>query len=176
MALSRRSFLGLSAAGSLVLAAGGLALFPGKKAPPDGRLLTFTEAQYSTLVALVETVAPGNATVPGGVALGVAADLDALFSTLPPENGSEIALALGLIENALVGALLDGRPRPFSRLPLERRAEIWAGWSTSRIPLRRTVYKGLNALILATTWGHPEVTASAGYPGPPTVPFAPVDP
>lgn len=176
MALSRRSFLGLSAAGSLVLAAGGLALFPGKRVPPKGALLTFTEAQYGTLVALVETVSPGGSGIPSGVALGVAAELDTLFSTLPPESGAEIALALGLIENALVGALLDGRPRPFSRLPLERRAEIWAGWSTSRIPLRRTVYKGLNALILATTWGHPEMTAIAGYPGPPTVPPARADP
>lgn len=176
MALSRRSFLGLSAAGSLALAVGGLALFPGEKVAPDGPLLTFSEREYSTLVALVATVSPQELGVPGGVALGVARDLDTLFSTLPPENGAEIALALGLIENALVGALFDGRPRPFSRLPLERRAEIWAAWSTSRVPLRRTVYKGLNALILATTWGNPEMTALAGYPGPPTVPPAPADP
>ncbi len=176
MALSRRSFLGLSAAGTLVLGATGLALFPGKKVPTDGWLLTFSESQYSTLVALVETVSPGGSGIPSGVDLGVAAELDTLFSTLPPENGAEIALALGLIENALVGALLDARPRPFSRLPLERRAEIWTTWSTSRIPLRRTVYKGLNALILATTWGHPEMTALAGYPGPPTVPSFGSDP
>lgn len=170
MALSRRSFLGLSAAGTLVLAASGLALFPGKHVASPHWLLTFTERQYSTLVALVETVSPGGSGVPSGVELGVAAELDTLFSTLPPENGAEIALALGLIENALVGAIFDARPRPFSRLPLQRRAEIWAGWCTSRIPLRRTVYKGLNALILATTWGHPEMTAIAGYSGPPIVP------
>lgn len=170
MALSRRSFLGLSAAGTLVLGAAGLALFPGKRVPPQGVLLTFTESEYSTLVALIETVSPGGPGVPSGVELGVAAELDTLFSTLPPENGAEIALALGLIENALVGAIFDARPRPFSRLPLERRAEIWAAWCTSRIPLRRTVYKGLNALILATTWGHPEMTALAGYSGPPSVP------
>jgi hypothetical protein len=170
MALSRRSFLGLSAAGTLVLGAAGLALFPGKRVPPQDWLLTFTESEYSTLVALIETVSPGSSGVPSGVELGVAAELDTLFSTLPPENGAEIALALGLIENALVGAILDARPRPFSRLPLERRAEIWAAWCTSRIPLRRTVYKGLNALILATTWGHPEMTALAGYSGPPSVP------
>ena len=176
MALSRRSFLGLSAAGTLVLGAAGLALFPGKRVPPQDWLLTFTESEYSTLVALIETVSPGSSGAPSGVELGVAAELDTLFSTLPPENGAEIALALGLLENALVGAILDARPRPFSRLPLERRAEIWAAWCTSRIPLRRTVYKGLNALIQATTWGHPEMTALAGYPGPPTVPSYGSDP
>ena len=176
MALSRRSFLGLSAAGTLVLAASGLALFPGRKVAPAGALLTFSESQYSTLVALVAIVSPGGSGVPSGVELGVPTELDTLFSTLPKEKGAEIALALGLIENALVGALFDARPRPFSRLPLERRAEIWAAWSTSRIPLRRTVYKGLNALILATTWGHPEMTALAGYPGPPPVPTTRSDP
>ena len=102
MALSRRSFLGLSAAGTLVLGATGLALFPGKKVPTDGWLLTFSESQYSTLVALVETVSPGGSGIPSGVDLGVAAELDTLFSTLPPENGAEIALALGLIDRKSV--------------------------------------------------------------------------
>ncbi|MED5370694.1 MAG: gluconate 2-dehydrogenase subunit 3 family protein [Myxococcota bacterium] len=167
MALSRRSILGLGLGGTIALTLGGLALFPGRGVTPQSPLQSFTPAQYATLCALAEVVCPASDALPSALEVGVPAQLDALFATLPPENGQEIGLALGLLENALVGALLDARPRPFSRLPIERRVEIWAAWSRSNIPLRRTVYKGLNSLISATAYGNPAYQRHAGYPGPP---------
>ena len=63
--------------------------------------------------------------------------------------------------------LLDGRATPFTLLGPAEQDAVLDDFRTSRIPIRRSVYKALRGLIAASYWGDPRLYAAAGYPGPP---------
>ena len=76
----------------------------------------------------------------------------------------------------LVGALVAGSPRPFTRAAPEEQDARLEAWRRSRLALLRSGYQALKRLAHATYYSSPEVYALVGYPGPPDVPAAPEAP
>lgn len=168
MALSRRSFLGLSAAGTALLAVGGLGLWPTTLRAPQAPLQVLTPRAYSVLAAVADRLCPGGGAFPSASQLGVAEKLDALFAMSDPSMGAELNQALLLLDNALAGLLLDQHPATFTASGPEAQDRILAAWAGSGIALRRKVFKALRGLVAGTYYGDPRVYAAMGYPGPPS--------
>jgi hypothetical protein len=80
---------------------------------PSG-LVVFSDDEYSILSAIADTLHPGSSGLPTGTVAGVPVALDHIVSTMNPADQDEFRQALGLIENALVGALLDQRTTTFT--------------------------------------------------------------
>lgn len=169
MATSRRTLLTAGIGGAALLAAGavGLALRPGAAVSPPDLLHALTPQQYGILQAVAARICPGGPGIPTAAEIGVAARVDAQLATMHPQDVAELGQGLLLIENALVGLLLDARPTPFTRLgPAEQDAALEA-FRTSRIPIRRSVFKALRGLVAASYWSDPRMYPTVGYPGPP---------
>jgi hypothetical protein len=166
MGLSRRALL-LTGSAALVAAAGGLALWPGPTLSPPGPLRALDARTWSVLASVAQAMCPGGDGLPSADELDIASGLDLTLSTLHPADQAELKQGLLLLDNALPGLLLDGRPQPFSRADVGVRAATLLGWRTSRIGLRRQVFKAVRGLVMAAYWGHPRLYAAAGYPGPP---------
>lgn len=152
----------------LALGGVGLALRPGADvALPSTVLQVLTPRQYGILVALADRLCPGGPGRPSASEVGVASKVDALMAVLHPADAAELCQGLLLVENALVGLILDGRPTPFTRLDPAEQDAVLRTFRSSRLPIRRIVYKALRGLVAASYWGDPLLYASAGYPGPP---------
>ena len=84
-----------------------------------------------------------------------------------PADGAELLQALQVIENPVLGALLDLRFQPFSAASPASQKQTLENWKTSRLPVRRTGYVALTGLIKSSYFSHPKTYASVGFPGPP---------
>lgn len=169
MGMTRRKFLQVSAAGAAVLALGGagLALQATVMRTPRAPLRSLSDRGYSVLASLADRVCPPGGAFPSASDVGVAEKVDALLATMHPGTVAEVEQALLLFENGLAHALFDGTWRTFTASPAEVQDAILASWQTSRLSLRRQVYKALRGLVAASYFGSPEVYAAVGYPGPP---------
>jgi hypothetical protein len=188
MALSRRSFLGLGLGGAAVLAVAGLGLLPTTLRPSATPLRVLSPRAFSVLAAVADRICPGDGAFPSaselrvaesidallavsdpsmGAELRVAESIDALLAVSDPSMGAEIGQALLLLDNALAGLLLDGRPTTFTGASPEAQDATLAAWATSSLVLRRKVFKALRGLVAGAYYGNPRVYAAVGYPGPP---------
>jgi hypothetical protein len=167
MALSRRSFLGLGLVGAGLLALGGVGLRPTVLRAATKPLRALDERTFSVLAAFAERVAPGGGAFPAASGVQVAEKVDALLATCAPGMVAEIKQALLLFDNALAGLLLDQRPSTFTACDPATQDAILESWKSSRLDLRRRVYKALRGLCAGAYYGSPEVYAAIGYPGPP---------
>ena len=169
MATTRRTLLTAGLGGTLLLAAGasGLALMPGAPVGEHPPLRALTPQQFGILVAVADRICVAGDGRPSAREVGVAAKVDHQLSTMHPADAAELGQGLLLIENALVGLLLDGRVTPFTRLGPAEQDAVLEDFRTSRIPIRRSVYKALRGLVAASYWGDPRLFAAVGYPGPP---------
>jgi hypothetical protein len=177
--LDRRRFLKRGVVGgALLLLAGALPLaFRStlrRRAPGELRLLS--EDEYAVFAAAAARLAPGDGAGPKwptADALDCAGKTDALMARVHPDMGRDFKRLLRLFESGLVGALVAGSPRPFTRAaPAEQDARLEA-WRRSRVALLRSGYQALKRLAHATYYSSPEVYALIGYPGPPDVPAVP---
>lgn len=166
---SRRRLLQVGLAGGALLAVGGasLALWPGTTTTPPGPLKVLDAKSYGVLAVFADTVLPGSNTAPSATELDVASRVDDTLSRLHPADAAELKQVLGLLENALTGIILAGRPVPFTKASGAQRAATLSAWQTSRLPLLRTAYKALRNLCAAAYYSHPGAYASTGYGGPP---------
>ncbi|MCB9778757.1 MAG: hypothetical protein H6742_09360 [Alphaproteobacteria bacterium] len=167
---SRRSVLKVGLLGSAMLAAGGvgLGLWPGAHQTPPGWLQALTPASWSVAGAVARRMCPASRTgLPSADTVDVATRMDAVLGRMHPADAAEVHQALLLLENALAGLLLDGRPVPFTRADGPTQDAALAAWRDSRLPLRRKAYKAVRNLVMSSYWSHPDTYAGAGYPGPP---------
>jgi hypothetical protein len=169
MGLSRRSLLGLGVAGAAVLALGGtgLALQSTVMRTPAAPLRALSPRAFSILAAIVDRICVPGPGMPAPAELQVAEGIDGLLATMDPATVAELEQGLLLFENALTGLLLDGRPRTFTSLAPDEQDAVIAAWRSSRLGLRRKVYKALRGIIAAAYHGNPATYAAVGYPGPP---------
>jgi len=170
MTLSRRSALrvGLGVVGLAAAGGVGLALHTGDLPAAPSTLQVLDAHTHGVVAAVTATMLPAGPGRPDPLALGIPALVDQHMATMHPADQAELLQGILLLDNALVGLLMDGRPRTFTACdPATRRATLEA-WRTSDIEVRRVVYKALRGLIVAAYWGHPDLYAAAGYPGPPT--------
>jgi hypothetical protein len=164
--VSRRTVLKFGLGGAALFAAGevGLALLPTKMVEPQTPLKALTQKQFSVFVAIAEAVVGGSD--PDPRALQVAEKVDLTLSRVDPRVAEELVLGLGLMESAAAGLLLDGRLRPLSQLPLERRRAVLRSWRSASITPLRSAFKAVHGFVSAAYWTSPEAFDALGYPGP----------
>lgn len=169
MSLSRRTFLRRGLGGSAILLAGGLGLSlqPTAQRTPQGRLQALSPKSYSILAAVADRMIPAAPGFLSAAQLQVPEQIDALLASLEPGVTKDVERALALVENGLVGLLLDRRPGAFTHLEPEQQDRVLATWRDSRWEFRRMVYQALHGLCMAVAYSSPEAYPSLGYPGPP---------
>ena len=176
MKLDRRTVLKYGLGGAAVLAAGGVGL--GLRATalrtPRRPLQALTEREYSVLAAFADRVCPAGSGFLSATDVEVAEKVDALLATVHPGVRAEIGQALLLFENALAGFLFDRRFQTFTAAPPEVQDQAMEAWRTSKVSVRRTVFKALQGLVAGAYYGSKETYASVGYAGPPNYGNVPV--
>jgi len=176
---SRRSFVRYGLLGGVAILVGGgvsagvLAMRTTALREPRRALSALTQKQYSILAAIADRLCPGADGLPGATELEVAEKVDALLARAEPGVVKEFGAALLLVENALVGAALQGRFTTFSASPADVQDRYLDAWRLSDVKLRRTVWRAIAGLCMASYWSDPRTYAWVGYPGPPDFSGAP---
>ncbi len=164
--MKRRSFLKRGVVGGvlLVVAGGGIvAILPGDSSvKPTGLLHALSARAFPVLAAVAARVLAGTTASPVDIAMKV----DAALRYAPPETQKDLSSALVLLENALGGLLLRGRPTPFTELDEAAQDKALIAWRDSRLLLLRSAYNGLRKLCLAAHYATPAGWPDTGYPGP----------
>jgi len=126
--------------------------------------MTLSPAQLATLEALCRRMVPLDDGDPraGELARAVATRL----GTVDPEKALLIARLLTVVDHPATAALTTLVPVRYSRMAPARQDAWLAGWETSRIPTRRTIFQALRRLILSTHYSNPATYAEIGYRGP----------
>lgn len=165
--MQRRTLLKRGLFGGALLAVGGgtaLALFPSRRVhAPRRPLAALDEARFNVMAAIAARVV----VVEGADPVEIAHTVDDALARAVPEARSDLLSVLGLLESALVGALLDARLRPFTQLDPEDQDRVLLAWRDSRLTLRRGAYKALKNLCVTSFYRKESGWAAAGYPGPP---------
>ena len=155
--------------GGALLAGAGIALakFPGRLThKPRQALRVFDEREF----AVVAAVAARTVLRPDADPVTLAHRIDESLALQLDEVQHDIKQLVDLFENALTGAVLDFRFKPFTRLePAQQDAALLA-WRDSRIALRRSGYVALRKLTTVAYYQDPATWADIGYPGPPALP------
>jgi hypothetical protein len=150
-----------------------------RRRAPGGPLHLLSDDEYAVFAAAAARLAPGPGAGPRwptADALDCAGKADALMARVHPDVGSDFKRLLRLFESGLVGALVAGSPRPFTRAAPEEQDARLEAWRRSRLALLRSGYQALKRLAHATYYASPEIYALVGYPGPPDVPAIPEAP
>jgi hypothetical protein len=176
---SRRALLrsGLIGAAVLGLSGLGLALQRTKLvgAPKDG-LRVLTPEQYAILTAVAARMCPPASSEPGKPAspgaspdgVDVALAADRLLTLVDDDVRAGVGLALDVLESSVVGALFGERTAPFTQLTAEDQDRVLMAFASSKVALRRTIYRSLSGLTGSLYFGDPRTWPSVGYPGPPS--------
>jgi len=163
---SRRAFLrsGLISVAVLGLSGLGLALQRTKLiAVPNDGLLVLTPEQYAILAAVAARTCP-----PNELGIDVALSADRLLTLVDDDVKAGVGLALNVLESSVVGALFGERTAPFTQLSGGDQDRVLMAFATSKVALRRTIYRSLSGLTGTLYYGDPRAWPSAGYPGPPS--------
>jgi Gluconate 2-dehydrogenase subunit 3 len=169
--LSRRTLLKTGLIGASFVAAGSVALAlqkPRSREAAD-KLQVLTAGEAGALDALAERLCPAQGPgAPGARAIGLVPYIDGMLSYADAEAQKGFKLALLMFDNALTGAVFGERARPFSQLSAADQDRVLTGWRHSSVPFRRTLYRGLSMVIMATYWSLPQTWPRIGYAGPPS--------
>jgi hypothetical protein len=180
--LDRRRFLKRGLVGGALLFLAGtlpLAFRSTLRRRPAGPLRLLSEDEYAVFAAAAARLAPGGGAGPKwptAEALDCAGKVDALMARVHPDVGSDFRRLLRLFESGLLGAVIAGSPRPFTRAAPEEQDARLEAWRRSHLALLRSGYQAIKRLAHATYYSSPEVYALVGYPGPPDVPAVPEAP
>ncbi|TNE86704.1 MAG: hypothetical protein EP330_21140 [Deltaproteobacteria bacterium] len=165
MAPSRRTFLKYGLAGTALLAAGGvgLGLRPTTYREPRTPLKALTPRQFSVLAAVADRISPAHGDLPSAWEVEVPEKVDALLARKAPADAEEFGLVLDLLENALVGLVLDQRFTTFTGSSPEVQDAVLRGMRTSSLATRRTMFTALRGLCSASYWSDLRVSQHLGY-------------
>jgi hypothetical protein len=164
--LERRTVLRLfgvvAAAGALPAGCTGL---PDAFTPGQGAALrTLSARSYAVLTAAAQRiVGPAGAPLIASRTVDVGRLADAWLARTPV-LAAPVAQALTLLEFGTWPLL--GKVRPFTALDDAGRDRVLAECMTSRLEVKRSVFRGVRSLVLLAFYGHPASRAAIGYPGP----------
>lgn len=135
--------------------------------------MTFTPQHLAALRLISDTFAPGDgAGIPPASAVGAPEFALELAATNPREPElNQLKTLLRLWDTRLLGFLLTGKPRKFSRLDQAQREAVLRSLSDSRLAPKRALFAALKGACMAPYYitGGPVLWDSIGYPGPPGV-------
>jgi hypothetical protein len=131
--------------------------------PPRAPLRALTPRSYRVLVAVAARVCPGGPGLPSAWELEVPEKVDAVLARLHPAHAIDVHRALLLLESALTGLMLDGRPVSFTRAGDLVQDHVLESWRTSRIGVRRRAFRAIVGLVAAAYWSDPRTFAHSGY-------------
>jgi hypothetical protein len=165
MAWTRRGILKVGLGGGVLLAVGGLGLsvWPSRSWEPRGALACLSPLEFSIVAAICEAIVPAQEEFPSAWDVRVPELIDQYLALLHPGDQADFKSALALLENGFVGLLLDGRPKPFTVSTVEERTSTLEAWRSSMIPLRRTAFRAIHKVVVATYYAQPEVYPHMGY-------------
>jgi hypothetical protein len=123
--------------------------------------MALSRGSLRTLRALGETMFPALDGEPSGGEI-VPEAADRFVSTLDPAAQRQLGVVLGLFELSAVARY----GRPFSRLDPDARVRWLEGWMTSRLPVRRIVYRSLKGLCAIVYYQDARTWPLFGYDGP----------
>ncbi len=171
--MQRRSFVKFGLLGSVLLVVGGsagLALRSGDSAiKPTRALQVLKPTAFPVMVAVAARVMLGTTANPTEIAHRV----DETLRFAPKASQRDMNLVLGLLENALTGALLRHQPTPFTLLSEADQDAALKAWRDSSLGDLRGAYHGLRKLCLAAHYASPDAFAEVSYPGPSITKVAP---
>jgi hypothetical protein len=180
--LDRRRFLqrGL-VGGGLLICAGALpfAFRSTLRKRPRSPLRLLSADEYAVFTAAAARLVPGDGAGPRWPAaevLDCAGKVDALMARVHPDIGTDFRRLLRLFESGVLGAVVAGSPRPFTRASAADQDARLEAWRRSRFALLRSGYQAIKRLAHAAYYSSPEIYALVGYPGPPVVPTPPTPP
>ncbi|HSU16523.1 GMC family oxidoreductase [Longimicrobium sp.] len=127
--------------------------------------MPLTAAQHAALQALCRRMVP-LPDAPDPSAVELARDVEARLAGIDPAQAALVARLLTVVDHPVTAAVTRGVSVRFSRMPASRQDAWLAGWETSRIPVRRTIFQALRRLILSTFYARPESYGDIGYAGP----------
>lgn len=165
MEISRRRLVQGGAGGAaLLLALGAGRWLGGGYALEEGELgLALDTAELCVARALIQTLAPAEADMPGGLALGVLVRADEEVWAAAPGVAESLKQALLLIEYL---PLTMGFWARFTRLDAaDRLAAVGAMLRHRRRPVVQAI-SGWKQIILLHSYAHPDAWAGIGYRGP----------
>jgi hypothetical protein len=163
---TRRWVLVGATAGALGLGMAGIAAWPSLLRAPRAPLRVLDGATFSTLAAVADRVCPAVSSLPSAWDLEVPERVDESLWGMHPATAAEVCTALRLLELGLLG-VVDGRIRPFTRLPPAAQDRVLERWRTSRIGVRRATWDAVAGMVSAAYWSQPSTFRHVGYPGPP---------
>ena len=109
----------------------------------------WSDPDLETIAELAETFVRGGSVRRANLAA------DALSRAADPAQVRQLRLVLRLLESRLGNVLLTGRPTAFrDRSPADRE-RVLLGWSTSRLPLRRSAYQAFRKLLTFLAYADP---------------------
>jgi len=126
--------------------------------------MPLSSAQLATLETLCRRMVPLADGDPRAAALARATE--ARLATMDPEQATQVARLLTVLDHPATAALTTARPVRFRKMPPARQDAWLRGWETSRIPVRRTIFQALRRLILSTFYADPATYVGIGYRGP----------
>jgi len=165
--LDRRAFLRLAGAaltGALAPTGCARAVPAWMRPPPELALRALSERGYSVLAAATARLVGGTGAdwiVEGR--LRPAATADAWLASTPALAGP-LAQGLAVLEWAVFP--LVGKLRPFTALDPEAQDAVLAELMTSRVGLKRDLFRGLRSVAYLTFYADPAVRPLIGHPGP----------
>lgn len=163
--MDRRHFLAVSGVSAVLLGLGGvgLALRSTTHREPRSPLQVLDPTSFSILAAAADRICLGGDGLATPWELQVPEAIDSYLATVHPGVVAEVTQALAFLENPLPALFLEGRVSTFTGASPAEQDAVLRAFATSRISLRRTVYKALLGLVNTTYWGDPRVFGATGY-------------
>ena len=164
--LGRRAVLrGIAvAAGAGLLPAGCSGTPPALHPPAAAALVVLTPRTYATFTAAaMRIVGPRGAPLVADRTVDVGVAADAWLARTPALAGP-LVQALWLLELGVWP--LVGKIAPFTALDGDAQDAVLAECMTSRLELKRAVFRGVRSLALLAFYGSPATRPLTGYPGP----------
>jgi hypothetical protein len=156
--------------GAALVSVGSAALLfsPARQESVPGALSYFSAKEAAILAALARRLCPaGGPGAPGADAVGLVALLDKALGSADEETIKGLRVGIAIFDNAFTGALFGERLRPFSQLDAPAQDAVIRNWQNSKVAFRRTLMRGLGALLMSVYWGDPRSWSITGYGGPP---------
>lgn len=109
----------------------------------------FSARERAVLTALAEAFVPGDGERRGRLAA------EALEGVVDPSQLRQLRLVLRAMDSRAANLLLAGRPQAFTSMSAAARERYLLGWSTSRLPQRRSAFGAFRKLLTFLAYADP---------------------